>query len=63
MPESVRVDFLAHANIKVPAQKRQVYEDLIVQNHKVFTTGKNDSGCANNFEHKIKMKNPNPTNR
>ena len=37
MSESVKVDFLAHANIKVPAQERQAYEELIAQNHDVFT--------------------------
>ena len=34
MSESVRVDFLAHAKIKVPAQEKQEkqeYEDLIDQ--------------------------------
>ena len=53
MTDSVRGDFLAHANIKVPAQEKQAFEDLIAQNHEVFNTDKNDLGCANHFEHKI----------
>ena len=63
MSESVKVDFLAHANIKVPAQEKQAYEELIAQNHDVFSTDKNDLGCANHFEHKIKTKNQDPTYR
>ena len=57
LTDSVKVDFLAHANIKVPAQERQAYEDLIAQNHDVFSTSKNGLGCANHFEHKIQTKN------
>ena len=53
MSDSVKVDFLAHANIKVPVQERQAYEELIAQHHDVFSTDKNDLGCANHFEHKI----------
>ena len=53
MSDSVKVDFLAHANIKVPSQERKAYEELIAQHHDVFSTDKNDLGCANHFEHKI----------
>ena len=63
MSESVKVDFLAQANIKVPAQEKQAYENLIAQNHDVFSTDKNDLGCANHFEHKIQTKNQDPTYR
>ena len=61
MTESVKVDFLAQANIKVPAQEKQAYEDLIAQNHDVLSTDKNYLGCANHFEHKIQTKNQEPT--
>ena len=50
MSDSVKVDFLAQANIKVPAQERKAYEELIAQHHDVFSTDKNDLGCANHFE-------------
>ena len=63
MSDTVKVDFLAHANIKVPAQEKQAYEDLIAQHHDVFSTYKNDLGCANRFEHKIQTKTQFPTYR
>ena len=63
MSDSVKVDFLAHANIKVPSQERKAYEELIAQHHNIFSTDKNDLGCANHFEHKIQTKNQDPTYR
>ena len=56
MSDSVKVDFLAQANIKVPVQEPKAYEELIAQHHDVFSTDKNDLGCANHFEHKIQTK-------
>ena len=33
MSDSVKVDFLAQANIKVPVQERKAYKELIAQHH------------------------------
>ena len=63
MTNSERVDFMAHTNIKVPAQEKQVYDDLIAHHHDVFSTDKNGLGCANHFEHKIQTKTQDPAYR
>ena len=44
MTNSVKVNFLAQANIKVPPQEKQAYEDLIAQHHNMFSTDKKDLG-------------------
>ena len=55
--------FLAQANIKVPAEEKQAYKNLIAENHDVFSKNKNDLGWANNFEHTIKTKTEDPSYR
>ena len=63
MTNSVKVDFLAQANIKVPTQEKQAYEDLIAQHHDMFSTDNNDLGCVNHFQHKIQTKPQDPSYR
>ncbi|MGV1013304.1 MAG: reverse transcriptase family protein, partial [Flavobacterium sp.] len=53
--------FLKDLNLTVPAEERQAYLDLILKNHDVFSKTKSDLGCARNFEHKIHLKNSQPT--
>jgi transposase InsO family protein len=63
MSDTEREEFLAHANIKVPAEEKQAYKDLIAENHDIFSKSKNDLGWANNFEHTIKTKTEDPSYR
>ena len=61
MSGTEREAFLAQANIKVPAEEKQAYKDLIAENHDVFSKSKNDLGWANNFKHTIKTKTEDPS--
>ena len=58
-----KINFLAGAKIPVPQDMQQNYEDLIAKHHDVFSTDKNYLGRGTNFEHKIDLKNQNPTYR
>ena len=42
-------EFLSKLNLKVPEDERKLYEQLILQNHDVFSKSKDDLGKANNF--------------
>ena len=50
-------------NLNVPPAERAAYEQLILDNHDVFSKDKNDLGRANNFEHHISMKSDDPIYR
>jgi len=47
---------LADLTLTFPDAERQKYIDLIFANHDVFSKNKNDLGRANNFTHKIDLK-------
>ncbi len=47
--------------LNVPANEKQAYLDLLLQNHDVFSKNQNDLGCATNFTHTIHLKNSAPT--
>jgi hypothetical protein len=51
---------LADLTLTVPDAQRQKYVDLIFANHDVFSKDKNDLGRANNFTHKIDLKDKAP---
>ena len=51
---------LADLTLTVPDCERQKYIDLIMANHDVFSKTKNDLGRANNFTHKIDLKDKAP---
>ena len=51
---------LAQARINVPIEEKSQYEDLLCKHHDVFSKDKTDLGKANNFEHKIDLKEDNP---
>ena len=53
-------EFLDQLNLKVPEDERKLYEQLILQNHDVFSKSKDDLGKANNFTHKIFTKTEDP---
>jgi len=42
-------DFFKKLNLNVPEDKRKLYEQLILQNHDVFSKSKDELGKANNF--------------
>lgn len=46
--------------MNVPDNERRAYEKLFVDNYDIFSQSKNDLGLANNFEHNIRLKNPDP---
>ena len=54
-------DFLKDLRLNVPANEKQAYLDLLLQNHDVFSKNQNDLGCATNFTHTIHLKNSAPT--
>jgi len=53
-------EFLSKLNLNVPEDERKLYEQLILQNHDVFSKSKDDLGKANNFKHKIFTKTDEP---
>ena len=63
LPPKAKSEFLAGAKITVPLEVQKNYEDLIAKHHDVFSTDKNDLGRGTNFEHKIDLKNQDPTYR
>ena len=46
--------------LTVPDQCKQQYLNLLLSNHDIFSIDKNDLGQANNFKHKIDLKNKAP---
>ncbi len=57
-----RQQILQELTLTVPSTKKEKYIDLIMQNHDIFSKDKNDLGRANNFTHKIDLKNKAPVN-
>ena len=53
---------LQDLTLTVPQQEKQKYIDLILCNHDIFSVHKNDLGRANNFTHRIDLKNKAPVN-
>ena len=53
-------EFLDKLNLHVPEDEKKLYEQLILQNHDVFSKTKDDLGKANNFTHKIFTKTDEP---
>ena len=51
---------LQDVTLTVPEQFKQQYLNLLLQNHDIFSVDKNDLGRANNFTHKIDLKNKAP---
>ena len=58
-PQRVK-EIMADLTLTVPEQYKQQYIDLILANHDVFSKTKNDLGRANNFTHKIDLKDKSP---
>jgi len=58
-----RTSLLKQLNFTVPEKEKQAYLDLFLRNYDVFSTSKHDLGSANNFEHTIKLKTPDPIYR
>ena len=55
--EADRKFILDNLQITVPDSEINAYKELILKNHEVFSKNDLDSGLANNFEHRIHMKN------
>jgi hypothetical protein len=55
-----KLKFLAQAKINVPIEEKSQWEDLLCKLHDVFSKDKTDLGKANNFEHKMNLKEANP---
>ena len=51
---------LQELTLTVPQNEKQAYIDLILRNHDIFSKSKNDLGRANNFTHRIDLKNKAP---
>ena len=51
---------LQDLTLTVPQELKQQYIDLILRNHDIFSVDKNDLGRANNFTHRIDLKNKAP---
>ena len=51
---------LQDLTLTVPQEYKQTYIDLILRNHDIFSVDKNDLGRANNFTHRIDLKNKAP---
>jgi len=49
-------EFLSKLNLNVPEDKKKLYEQLILQNHHVFSKTKDHLGKPNNFKQKIFIK-------
>jgi hypothetical protein len=54
------VKLLAQAKINVPIKEKSRYEDLLCKQHEAFSKDKTDLGKANNYQHKIELKEDNP---
>jgi len=54
---------LEQLKINVPDDEKSKYVELFMRNYDVFSTDKHDLGRANNFEHTIKLKSPEPIYR
>jgi hypothetical protein len=50
------MEFLAQAQINVAIDEKSQYEDLLCKHCDVFNKNKTVVGKANNFEHKIDLK-------
>ncbi len=48
---------LREATLTVPEAEKQKYRQLLLANHDIFRVNKHDFGRANNFTHKISLKN------
>jgi hypothetical protein len=55
--EADRKFILDNLQITVPDSKINAYKELILKNQEVFRKNNLDIGLANNFEHRIHMKN------
>ena len=59
----LREEFLKDLNLTVPNNEEAEYIELILKNHDVFSSTKHDLGLANNFQHEIKLRSPEPVFR
>jgi transposase InsO family protein len=60
-PSAARAEqILREATITVPESEKQKYKQLLIANHDIFSVNKHDLGRANNFTHKISLKNKAP---
>ncbi len=53
-------EFLKKLKLSVPPSKLPLYLDLLLKNHDVFSSNKNDLGCATNATHTIHLKHTAP---
>ena len=60
LSEQRKRDMLNDIVLNVPANERQIYLKLILENHDVFSKDKNDLGLANHYRHSITLKNTEP---
>ena len=55
-----KAEMLKDIVLNVPANERQNYLKLILENHDVFSRSKNDLGLANHYKHSITLKDTEP---
>jgi len=55
--------FLKQLNLNVPDSERAAYQQLLLQNHDIFSKNADDLGAATHFEHSIQLKNFDPVFR
>jgi transposase InsO family protein len=60
LPPDKQTEFLKGLNLTVPPTERQAYIELLLKNSDVFSSNKNDLGCATNFQHTIHLQNTSP---
>jgi hypothetical protein len=60
LPPEKNAEFLQGLNLTVPPTERQAYIEILLKNSDVFSSHKNDLGCATNFRHKIHLQNNSP---
>ena len=63
-PESMshedKEKFLTQIKTNVPTEDKSLYGDLLFKHYDVFSKEKSDLGKANNFEHKMDLKEDSP---
>ena len=55
-----KIEIMKDLNLSVPEEEREAYLKLIFDNHDVFSKNPSDLGRANNFKHRIDIKNNAP---
>jgi hypothetical protein len=61
MPNEGKMKLIEKVKINVPAEESETYMRPLLKHHNVFSLDKNDISLATNLNHRIDLKNKEPT--